>query len=49
MNNNIIANPDKSQAIIMNNGSENISPYSVQMRENTDQEKLRIRALFTQW
>ena len=25
------------------------SPYSVQMRENTDQQKLRIWALFTQW
>ena len=26
-----------------------ISPYSVQMRENTDQKKLRIWTLFTQW
>ena len=26
-----------------------ISPYSVRMRENTDQEKLRIWTLFTQW
>ena len=26
-----------------------ISPYSVQMRKNTDQEKLRIWTLFTQW
>ena len=26
-----------------------IFPYSVQMRENTDQEKLRIWTLFTQW
>ena len=26
-----------------------ISPYSVRMRENMDQEKLRIRALFKQW
>ena len=25
-----------------------ISPYSVQMRENTDQKKLRISILFTQ-
>ena len=25
-----------------------ISPYSVQMRENTDQKKLRIWTLFTQ-
>ena len=24
-------------------------PYSVRMRENTDQKKLRIRTLFTQW
>ena len=24
-------------------------PYSVQMRESTDQEKLRIWTLFTQW
>ena len=26
-----------------------ISPYSVHMREDTDQKKLRIWALFTQW
>ena len=26
-----------------------IFPYSVQMRENTDQEKLRMWTLFTQW
>ena len=26
-----------------------ISPYSVRMRENTDQKKLRIWTLFTQW
>ena len=26
-----------------------IFPYSVQMRDNTDQEKLRIWTLFTQW
>ena len=26
-----------------------ISPYSVRMREDTDQKKLRIWALFTQW
>ena len=26
-----------------------ISPYSVRMRENTDQKKLRIWILFTQW
>ena len=26
-----------------------ISPYSVRMRENTDQEKLRIWTLSTQW
>ena len=26
-----------------------ISPYSVQIRENKDQEKLRIRTLFTQY
>ena len=26
-----------------------ISPYSVRMRENTDQKILRIRTLFTQW
>ena len=26
-----------------------ISPYSVQMRENTDQKNLRIWTLFTQW
>ena len=25
------------------------SPYSVRMRENTDQKKLRIWTLFTQW
>ena len=25
------------------------SPYSVQMRENTDQKKFRIWAIFTQW
>ena len=25
------------------------SPYSVRMRENVDQKKLRIRTLFTQW
>ena len=28
---------------------QSISPYSVQMRENTDQKKLRIWTLFTQW
>ena len=27
----------------------NISPYSVWMQENTDQEKLRIWTLFTRW
>ena len=27
----------------------NISPYPVRMRENADQENLRIRTLFTQW
>ena len=27
----------------------NISPYSIRMRENTDQKKLRIWTLFTQW
>ena len=27
----------------------NISPYSVRMRENTDQEKFCIWTLFTQW
>ena len=26
-----------------------ISPYSVRLRENTDQKKLRIGTLFTQW
>ena len=26
-----------------------ISPYSVRMRENTDQKQLRIWTLFTQW
>ena len=26
-----------------------ISPYSVRMRENTDQKKLRVWTLFTQW
>ena len=26
-----------------------ISPYSIRMRENTDQKKLRIRTLFTPW
>ena len=26
-----------------------ISPYSVRMQENTDQKKLRIWTLFTQW
>ena len=26
-----------------------ISPYSVRMREYTDQKKLHIRTLFTQW
>ena len=26
-----------------------ITPYSVRMRENTDQKKLRIWTLFTQW
>ena len=26
-----------------------ISPYSVRIRENTDQKKLRIWTLFTQW
>ena len=26
-----------------------MSPYSVRMQENTDQKKLRIRTLFTQW
>ena len=26
-----------------------ISPYSVRMRENTDQKKLRLSAIFTQW
>ena len=26
-----------------------ISPYSVRMRENTDQKKLRIWTLFMQW
>ena len=25
------------------------SPYSVQIRENTDQKKLRISTFFTQW
>ena len=29
--------------------TRSISPYSVQMRENTDQKKLRIRAFFTLW
>ena len=28
---------------------QSISPYSIQMRENTDQKKLRIWTLFTQW
>ena len=26
-----------------------ISPYSVRMRDNTDQKKIRIWTLFTQW
>ena len=26
-----------------------MSPYSVRIRENTDQKKLRIGTLFTQW
>ena len=30
-------------------GLNSISPYSVQMRENTDLKKLRIWTLFTQW
>ena len=30
------------------NTSLNVSPYSVQMREDTDQKKLRIWTLFTQ-
>ena len=30
-------------------GLNSISPYSVRMRENTDQKKLRIWTLFTQW
>ena len=28
---------------------QSISPYSARMRENTDQKKLRICTLFTQW
>ena len=27
----------------------NLSPFSVQIQENTDHKKLRIRTLFTQW
>ena len=41
------------QSMIMNLDSVNhclsISPYSVRMRENTDQKKLRIWTLFVQW
>ena len=29
--------------------SGSISPYSVRMQENTDQKKLRVWTLFTQW
>ena len=36
-------------AFELNTERRSISPYSVQMQENMDQKKLRIRTLFTQW
>ena len=36
-------------AFVLNTERYCISPYSVRMRENPDQKKLRIWTLFTQW
>ena len=40
----ILCQPGQQYAV-----QQSISPYSVQMRENTDHKKFRIWALYTQW